>query len=202
MAAENNVAEIVVSSPKKASFRLEFLLPPDQTKKKLRLAMTIHHKNEYSFGNAWVIGPDGKAVQLIPEIKFQGPPREGFLYSVLGDLEISIASNFGKFGPAESLYSSHFRTGIQGLLEERAKEILRSLDLNPLEKARGIYNLIVEDGMEGKYSWIEQIHELVFEEGALSLYEAGLCEARLLHEQEKFGLGRKYLTSWVNPESK
>ena len=168
-------------------------MPPDQMQTRIVIVLTIHHRHERSYGNAWVISADKPPVRLIGEIVFPDPPKENHLLTVLGALAASFESRQINLGRVGELYLPSFSSQIQDLLEKRAEGIFASSGLGPLEKARKIFNLITLEGMEAKYKWIELIHELAFKGGALTLFDAELCEARLFHEQSKDTLGRKYL---------
>ena len=193
MAANNNVVEAVIPSPEKSFFRLEYLLPPDQMQTQLTLVLTLHHRRERSYGNAWLLSLDKEAVRLIKEIVFQEQPKESHLFVILGELSASFESRGIQLGPVGKLYFPYFDWKIRELLEERATGILNSPLMDPLQKAKKIYCLIVREGMDAKHFWVEQIHELIFKGGSLSLYDAGLCEAALYHAQSKGSPGKRYL---------
>jgi hypothetical protein len=194
MAANNMTVEAVISSPdEKAIFRLEHLMPPDQLQTRLMMVLTIHHRHDRAYGNAWLLSPSKEPIRLIKEIIFSKQPKESQLFIVLGELSEGFNAKRIELGRVGELYLSYLNWQIQELLEKRAEGIFTSSDLEPLEKARKIFNLIVLEGMEAKLIWVKQIHELIFEGGALSLYDAWLCEAALYHAQMKCDLGRKYL---------
>lgn len=193
MVTNNNVVEAVIPSPEKAFFHLDYQLPPDQMQTKLNMVITIHHRHERSYGNAWLLDPNRKTMRLIKEIIFPESPKESHLFIVLGTLGASLESKGIRLGLVGDLYLTYFTSQIQNLLEKRAGKILNSPRLGSLQKARKIYTLIIKEEMEAKYFWVQQIHELAFEGGALSLYDAELCEAALYHAQTKSSLGRKYL---------
>lgn len=193
MPLNNHAVEAIIASPEKYFFRLEHLMPPDQMQIRSLLVLTIHHRHERSYGNAWVLNPNKKPARLIKEIIFHEQPKETHLFTVLALLSASIESSGIRPGRVGELYLSHFNSQIQELLEKRAKGIFTSLNLKPLEKAKKIYDLIVFEGMEAKFLWVQQIHELAFDGGAVTLFDAGLCTAALYHAQMKSDPGRKYI---------
>lgn len=188
-AAENNPTP-VVQSPKKCVFRVEHRLVSRNLDTRL-IILTIHQRGDFSYGNAWINSPQG-AQKLMSEIAFAGPAKEIFLAEVMENLRVVILSKFANLAEAVVHMYASIALQIAQLIEARA-EIIFCSDLPPLERARKIYDIIIEEGMEAKYLWVQRIHELVFEAEVLSLYDAELCEARLFHEQSKSTLGRKYL---------
>jgi len=188
--AENNPAP-VVQSPKKCAFRAEHNLVSQNTLETRLIILTIHQRGDFSYGNAWINSPQGTQ-RLISEMRFAGPAKEIFLAEVMENLRVVILSKFANLAETLSVMFVSVSFQIAQLIEARA-EIIFCSDLPPLERARKIYDIIIEEGMEAKYLWVQRIHELVFEAEVLSLYDVGLCEARLFHEQSKSTLGRKYL---------
>lgn len=193
MAENNSAVEAVILSPEKSFFRLEYRWLPDQMQTIFSMVITIHHRHNRSYGNAWIGDLSKKPKKMINEIVFSEQPKERHMLIVLVMLIKRVESSGIELGRVGELYQSYFHWQIQELLEKRAEGIFSSTSLDPIEKARKIYDLIVNEGMEAKYLWVKRIYELVREGGILTPFDAGLCEVNLYRAQSRSDSGRKYL---------